>query len=626
MKEFAIGIDFGTTKTLVSWFNEETGRPETIRLGRGTDSLPTSIYISENGEMFFGADADDMIEWGIERYSRGLKMKLGVSQPVLVFKNGNGWTKYTALELTSFFLEYVRKRVEEEVFMGNKVTQAVITCPVLFSPMQREELKQAAMVAGFSKVVLANEPEAAGYAFCTMCSNEAFQGNALIVDWGGGTLDMALVYREGDHVCTRREHTAGDLTMGGEVFDEKLWDMVAQRVAEEKGIHLKKENEIVQYKLLGKVRQAKEMLSRNTEHKLLLASSHGPCHVVLNRGDFENLIGNDIDKASRAVSRLVSGIQGQSQKPELLLLVGGTSQIPIIEDRMKQASGLVCRKWQWSREAVSLGAALLAYRDVLSPQKTTSPENEKQPQKPKAAVDKPSPSPQVVTSPKRESSKPKPELPPLAVDVYLNLTEIMNGCTVSQVIEGCRVSIEISAYTLSLTLPAGTVPGKGKIGVSVKLLPGIDINKLLYEGSGLPVLQVAAKEGNRNMVRTAIRLGADVDADNGMALRLAVDNGHLEMVRELLDSGADVNANNGWPLRAATGNGHLEVVKELVRSGADVNLKQSDGKTALELAKTRGHTAIVSYLKEHGAGDSGWGCFILIAVFVLVMILVRCVG
>ena len=109
MKEFAIGIDFGTTKTLVSWFNEETGRPETIRLGRGTDSLPTSIYIPESGEMVFGADADDMVEWGIERYSRRFKMKLGLSQPVLVFKNGNGWTKYTAQELTSFFLKYVRQ-------------------------------------------------------------------------------------------------------------------------------------------------------------------------------------------------------------------------------------------------------------------------------------------------------------------------------------------------------------------------------------------------------------------------------------------------------------------------------------------------------------------------------------
>ena len=290
-------------------------------------------------------------------------MKLGLSQPVLVFKNGNGWTKYTAQELTSFFLEYVRKRVEEEVFMGNKVTQAVITCPVLFSPMQREALKQAAMVAGFSKVVLANEPEAAGYAFCTMCPNDAFQGNALIVDWGGGTLDMALVYREEDHVRTRREHTAGDWRMGGEVFDEKLWDMVAQRVAVEKGIHLEEEDQIVHDKLLRKVRQAKEMLSRNTEHKFLLMSSSGPCYVVLKRGDFEKLIGDDIDKVSRLVQLLLNEIQDQSQKPELLLLGGETSQIPAIESRMKEVTGLECRKWQWSHEAVSLGAALLAYED-----------------------------------------------------------------------------------------------------------------------------------------------------------------------------------------------------------------------------------------------------------------------
>ena len=215
MKEFAIGIDFGTTKTLVSYFNEETGKPETVRLGRGTDSLPTSIYISKDDHQFFGEDADDMIEEDILHYCRGFKMKLGSSQAALVVSNGNKRVKYTARDLTRLFLKHVKERVEEEVFMGSFVNKAVITCPVLFSPMQREELKLAAQGAGFTDVVLVNEPEAAGYAFCTLCPSEAFQGNALIVDWGGGTLDMALVYRDGERVLTKRDHTAGDMTMGG---------------------------------------------------------------------------------------------------------------------------------------------------------------------------------------------------------------------------------------------------------------------------------------------------------------------------------------------------------------------------------------------------------------------------
>ncbi len=673
MKKFTLGIDFGTTKTLVSWFNEETGRPQTVHLGDGKDSVPTAVYVDENGDMLFGEEADDNIEFGPERYRRGFKMKLGRSQPVLSVRQGDRYVKYTAKDLTRAFLEYVLHRVEEEVFMGNKVGKVVITCPALFSPMQREQLREAAMEAGMVDVELASEPEAAGYAFCRLCPDGAFQGNALIVDWGGGTLDMALASRDKEVIRIDRKYTTGDETMGGEVFDEKLWNEVVSRIIKLGGPDLNQEELIVQAMQFQKVRQAKERLSSASEQKIRLSSSQGACpSLSLTRKELEEVIRKDVDKAVALAQRLMKGISGLSMKPKLLLLVGGTSQIPLIASQMEQATGLVCRKWELRREAVSLGAALLAHRNVLSPQKTTSPDNEKLPQKLKVALDKPSSSPQVVASPKREPSKPKPELPPLAVEVYLNLTEIMNGCTVSQVIEGRRVSIEIPACTLSLILPAGTVPGKGLITVQVKLLPGIDINKVLYEGSGLPVLQAAAKMGNRNMVRTAIRLGADVNANNGKALVSAAAEGHLEVVKELLRNGADVNARDGWALRSAASNahlevvkellrsgadvnahngsalgnaaynghlevvkellrsganvnagnggplrcaaekGHLEVVKELLRSGANVNLKNSNGDTALALAKKHYHTAIVSYLKAHGAVDSD--CFITTAI------------
>ena len=405
---------------------------------------------------------------------------------------------------------------------------------------------------------------------------------------------MALAARDKEAIRIDGKYTTGDETMGGEVFDEKLWNEVVSRIIKLGGPDLKQEELIVQARQLQKVRQAKEKLSSVSEQKIRLSSSQGACpSLSLTRKELEEVIRKDVDKAVALVQRLMKGISGLSMKPKLLLLVGGTSQIPLIASQMEQATGLVCRKWELRREAVSLGAALLAHRNVLSPQKTTSPDNEKLPQKPKVALDKPSSSPQVVASPKRESSKPKPELPPLAVKVYLNLTKIMNGCTVSQVIEGRRVSIEIPACTLSLTLPAGTVPGKGKIGVSVKLLPGIDINKELYEGSGLPVLQVAAKEGNRNMVKTAIRLGAKVNANKGSALRNAAGNGHLEVVKELLRNGAKVNADKGSALRYAASSGHLEVVKELLRNGANVN---ADNGQPLKDAARNGHLEVVKEL------------------------------
>lgn len=226
MRELSIGIDFGTTKTLVSFYNETTGKPEQIRLGRGRDYMPTSVYVSEEGGFLFGEDADDQIEFGVDRYCRAFKMKLGSSVPALAFFDGSHFVQYSAKELTRSFLQYVKERSENEVFMGRKVTRTVITKPVLFSPAQCEELKEAAQEAGFHQVEFVTEPEAAGYAFCIMCPSEAFKGNALVIDWGGGTLDMALVSRQGDQVVTHREYTAGDTQMGGEVFDEKLWNHV----------------------------------------------------------------------------------------------------------------------------------------------------------------------------------------------------------------------------------------------------------------------------------------------------------------------------------------------------------------------------------------------------------------
>lgn len=367
MSELSIGIDFGTTKTLVSLYNETTGKPETIRLGRGRDYMPTSVYASEEGCFLFGEDADDQIEFGVDRYCRAFKMKLGSSVPALAFFDGNHFVQYSAKELTRSFLQHIKERSENEAFMGRQVTRAVITKPVLFSPAQCEELKEAAQEAGFHNVEFVTEPEAAGYAFCIMCPSEAFKGNALIIDWGGGTLDMALVSRKGDQVVTHREYTAGDDKMGGEVFDEKLWNHVNCRLQEQEGIDLAQEKPEHQNLLFRKVRQIKEMLSTQMQRTLRLSCSRGPCPPFsLERSDFENLIRPDVEHAAGMARQLMSSIQGQSLKPEILLFVGGTSKIPVISTTMEQATGLPCKPWHFSQEAVSLGAALFAVEQKIS--------------------------------------------------------------------------------------------------------------------------------------------------------------------------------------------------------------------------------------------------------------------
>ncbi|WP_455564398.1 Hsp70 family protein [Akkermansia massiliensis] len=363
MNELSIGIDFGTTKTLVSFYNETSGKPELIRLGRGRDYLPTSVYVPEEGGFLFGEDADDQIEFGVDRYCRAFKMKLGSNVPALAFLDGDRFIQHSAKELTRRFLQHIKERSENEVFMGKIITKAVITKPVLFSPAQCEELKEAALGAGFHEVEFVTEPEAAGYAFCTLCPSEAFQGNALVIDWGGGTLDMALVSRNGDHVLTHREYTAGDMNMGGEVFDEQLWNHVNRRLRDQGESDLTREKPEHQNLLFRKVREAKEMLSTQMQRTLRLSSPRGACPPIsLERSEFEDLIRSHVEQAAGMARQLMNSIQGKALKPEILLFVGGTSKIPAISAIMEQTTGLPCRPWHLSQAAVSLGAGLFAVR------------------------------------------------------------------------------------------------------------------------------------------------------------------------------------------------------------------------------------------------------------------------
>ncbi len=361
MNDISLGIDFGTTKTLVSWFNPSRQRPELIRLGRGKDNIPTTVYLDDDGTFLFGEDADDMIKQSADRYARAFKLALGSDEPCLFCRLGTRRVRYAARDLAREFLKYVKQRCENEVFMGKTVNSAVVTCPVSFSPARRADLEKAAHEAGFTDVQLITEPEAAGYAFCTLCPNEAFHGNALIVDWGGGTLDLALVSREGDRVRTHAQYTAGDESMGGEAFDVLLWEAAAQRILAAGGPDLRRESPELQNSLLSRLREDKEMLSRQEKRKLRLHTDAGPCPPVdLTRPEWERLIHSNVEKASSMAVNLMRGIQERSLSPEMLLLVGGTSLTPCIADTMTRDVGLPCRRWQYSREAVCLGAALLA--------------------------------------------------------------------------------------------------------------------------------------------------------------------------------------------------------------------------------------------------------------------------
>lgn len=350
-----IGIDFGTTKTLVSHINPRTGQPEPLRLGRETHLLPTTIYIDANGHYYFGDDADDMIEEATGCYIRGFKMKLGSDAPMHLLPDGS---RIFARDLVREYLHFIRKKVEKLVYHGEQITKATITRPVKFSPAQCMELEQAAKVAGFQQVEFTTEPEAAGLAYCRLNASHAFTRNALVVDWGGGTLDFALVTRHEGTVRTHANLTDGDTSMGGEKFDTLLWNYVEQAAMRLNVDYL---DYVTQ---LPRVRRAKEVLSTQQNFTLRLSSAAGACPPIpLSRGEFNKLIEADVTKAAEKVQALIQRIPVEL-KPEMLLLVGGSSQIPLIKEQLEEVCHLPAMRWQYSREAVALGAAL--YKQPLS--------------------------------------------------------------------------------------------------------------------------------------------------------------------------------------------------------------------------------------------------------------------
>ena len=356
-----IGIDFGTTKTLVSWIDAKNDQAKLVRLGRGIDKIPTTVYINEDGIFLFGEDADDKMLFDSGRYARDFKLKLGTDIPVVSTKINGQKQCFSARELTSKFLEYIKNRCEQEVYLGEKVSGAVITVPVAFSPAQKIDLEKAAKDAGYSEVTLLPEPEAAGFAFAQYNPAAKFK-NMMIVDWGGGTVDCAIVSQNADG-GVRCSSCFGDDQCGGVVFDDLLFEFAASKIVREDLKQRNPLNEPLEFRGVMRKRSClcKEQLSKSSESRFAFAGEKGPYSAVIRRNEFEGLISGKIDGVAQRLQQYLQKIsQSGSSLPEALLLVGGSSYIPVIQEKLKRQSGLKTVSWQYANEAVALGAALYA--------------------------------------------------------------------------------------------------------------------------------------------------------------------------------------------------------------------------------------------------------------------------
>ncbi len=424
-----LGIDFGTTKTLVSRFNERKNEPQTVRLGRGHDFVPTSVLAGGNDSFIFGDEADDQFAYNPSSYARAFKLKLGGSTYVLSYRDEKTRKRCTAAYLTQKYLEYILRECKDNSYACDR---AVLTRPVKFTPDQLAQLEEAAHAAGLREVEFITEPQAAAYAYCNERPAEAWQ-NALVVDWGGGTLDMALVSKTAKGVVVHEKYCDGMLR-GGEDFDDALF-LLAETA-------IKRGEDAPMWKALEKdkldlgwtlttrvrIRQAKEDLSRSGTKPLPLRSCEGRAYkpVQLKKEDFEKSIMPDLTQAAKRAKKLIDSIQEKSLKPSVILLVGGSCKIPAVADALQKATGVDkehIKTWDQADEAVSLGAALYAHK--LWGTQTDSPAPQREATPPPVTPDNSSDNVFIGVKPSSIFSRPGSDL---RYDLDITLDEAMSGC------------------------------------------------------------------------------------------------------------------------------------------------------------------------------------------------------
>jgi molecular chaperone DnaK (HSP70) len=359
-----VGIDFGTTKTLVAVVRD--GRPECIALGRSGPEIPTTLHVDANGAFLFADDADDQIALDPDGYVRRLKRDLGSGK-----QHRLHGVSFSTVELVSRFLAHLKDRIETECLHGS-IDHAVITHPAKFSPAAISDLREAVINAGFASFDLLEEPVAAGIAFLEEKRGTELGESILVFDWGGGTLDIALVESRNGDLHINHDQLEGDTRLGGEDIDDALLDAFKAACSEQPGLPpIESWNTETYCKAQKRLVQMKEVLSKKEEYSFTHVIFDKPIPFKRSRQELEKIIEPLTDRALACFQRWQDSTN-DSTTP--VLLVGGTSQIPVVK-RLLEANDQVVLKWNHSERAVAVGAAIKASLSVTSSRVPTKGDN-----------------------------------------------------------------------------------------------------------------------------------------------------------------------------------------------------------------------------------------------------------
>ncbi len=358
-----IGIDLGTSNSAAAYM--EAGRPVIIPSAEGAGvasgkAFPSFVAFTKDGTRLVGEPAKRQASINPEGTIFAAKRKMGTDHTYKVYGK-----EYTPQQISAFILQKIKQ--DAEAYLGDKIDEAVITCPAYFNDNQRQATKDAGEIAGLKVLRIINEPTAACLAYGLDKAGK--EQKIMVFDFGGGTLDVTILEMgwDDEHKAATFEvmSTSGDTQLGGTDMDNTLVDYIAKEFKRDTGIDLKNDKMAMQ-----RIREAAEKakvelsstLSTDMNLPFITADQTGPKHLTmsLNRSKLEELIGPIIDRCRGPIEQALSDAKIAAKNVDKVILVGGPTRMPIVQKFVEDYVGKKIERGVDPMECVALGAAIQA--------------------------------------------------------------------------------------------------------------------------------------------------------------------------------------------------------------------------------------------------------------------------
>ncbi len=345
-----IGIDLGTTNSAVAVM--EGGKPTIITNTEGNRTTPSIVAFTKNGERIVGETAKRQAITNPDRTISSIKREMGTS-----YRKSIDGKEYSPEDISAMILQKLKSDVES--YLGETVTEAVITVPAYFTDAQRQATKDAGRIAGLDVKRIINEPTAAALAYGM--DKEHDQSKIMVFDLGGGTFDVSIL-EVGDGVFEVLA-TRGNNRLGGDDFDKRLMDYIAEEFKKENGVDLTKDSTAMQ-RLKDAAEKAKKELSTtmssNVNLPFITAVNGNPVHLNMDitRSKFESLTHDLVEATIKPVREALNDAGLKASDIDKVLLVGGSTRIPAVQEEVKKLIGKDAQKDINPDECVAMGAAI----------------------------------------------------------------------------------------------------------------------------------------------------------------------------------------------------------------------------------------------------------------------------